>query len=167
MVGRRNRGQRNSPDGPGPGVAGAGSVQAGPFPPGPMPMPGVMAPGSMPQPMQPTMPAAMSGNVVPGSVSHDVAEAVPLYTSPIPFEVTIDHQTMIVYVTQTGYVSEFEKMQLQCLENLAREASRRGCDAVYSVRQSMTATGNWLLMSFMGTGAQPSANPDRAPGTQS
>lgn len=113
---------------------------------------------------QPTAPGG-SSTVRP---SHDLDEAAPLYTLPMPYDVAADHESVIVYVTESGPVTEFADIQTSCLERLAREASRRGCYAVYGLQQSMAATDGTVLISLLGTGSRPVPDLDRPadlPGT--
>lgn len=112
------------------------------------------------QPMD-AIPASGSGTL---TTRHDLDESAPLYTLPMPYDVAADHESIIVFVTESGPIAEFSDIQASCLERLAKEASRRACDAVYGIQQSMAATGSTVLISLLGTGARPIADLDRPAG---
>lgn len=103
------------------------------------------------------------GSSGPFTGSRDLAEAAPLYTLPMPYDVAADHESIIVFVTESGPIADFAGIQASCLERLAREASRRGCDAVYGVQQSMAASGDLVLISLLGTGSRPIPDLDQPP----
>lgn len=95
------------------------------------------------------------------TASHDLTESAPLYTLPMPYDVAADHEAIIVFVTESGPIAEFTSIQASCLERLSKEASRRSCDAVYGIHQSMAVTGDLILISLLGTGARPISDLDR------
>lgn len=106
----------------------------------------------------------VAGGDDPVRSSHELAESAPLCTTPMPFDVAADHEPVIVYVSEMGPIEAFHEIQAGAMEALTREASRRGCDAVYGVQQSMAATGSTLLITVMGTGARPVVDLDQPPG---
>lgn len=111
------------------------------------------------------VPASKPSVVVP---SRDLAESAPLYTLPMPYDVAADHESIIVYVTESGPIQNFASIEASCLERLAAEASQRGCDAVYGVQQSMTAAEGCVLIALLGTGSRPIPDldsPTGIPGT--
>jgi hypothetical protein len=95
---------------------------------------------------------------------HDLDESAPLYTLPMPYDVAADHESIMVFVTESGPITEFSDIQASCLERLAKEASRRACDAVYGIQQSIAATDGLILISLLGTGARPMPDLDRPAG---
>jgi hypothetical protein len=87
------------------------------------------------------------------ATSHELNESAPLFTTPVPEAVQRDHEMLIVY--RTGYGPTLDRVLAECLEGLAAEASRRSCDAVYAVAQSIAVSGPYAYVSVMGTGTRP------------
>ncbi|KAA2247176.1 hypothetical protein F0L68_40375 [Solihabitans fulvus] len=95
--------------------------------------------------------------------THELVEAAPLYTVAMPYDVAADHEAIMVFVTEIGPATALTDMVANCLRRLAQEASRRGCDAVYGVQQSMAADAGQIFLSLLGTGARPIHDLDRPP----
>ncbi len=91
--------------------------------------------------------------------SHELNESAPLFTTPVPEAVQRDHEMLIVY--RTGYGPSLDLVLAECLEGLAAEASRRACDAVYAVTQSVAVSGPHAHVSVMGTGTRPFVSRDK------
>jgi hypothetical protein len=104
---------------------------------------------------------------VPESPSHvrrGIAQYATLVTTPMPYDVEASHDPVIVCAS--GAESDVYKMQSllsEVLENLGREASARGCVAVYGIQHTLAVQAGTIYITAIGTGARPRVDMDGPP----
>jgi hypothetical protein len=116
--------------------------------------------GWRPQPAteQPSVPEP------PADVRRGIAQYATLVTTPMPYDVEASHDPVIVCAS--GAESDVYKMQSmlsEVLENLGREASARGCVAVYGIQHTLAVHAGTIYITAIGTGARPRGDMDGPP----
>ena len=117
-----------------------------------------------PPPQQPD--PASSGSSYPSpapQVRHDFAQAARLATTPMPYDIAATHEPVIVYVSGTAHVGDPSALLTSVFDELAREASRRGCDGVYGVHHTFAVDAGVMYITAAGTGSRPITNMDEPP----
>lgn len=103
---------------------------------------------------------------VPESVPHtrhDFAQAAPLATTPTPYDVAASHEPVFVYATATANVGDPSALLTAVFDELAREASRRGCDRVYGVQHTFAVNDGVMYATAAATGLRPIIDMDGPP----
>jgi hypothetical protein len=134
------------------------------------------------QPTEPTYPDpdSVGGRpvggqpVVPGHSSYceyEVDQYARLSTTPMPYDVESTHEPVIVLATAVEPLRQGGPtpgaVLSEVLQELGQQASRRGCDGVWSIQHTMTVDAGVLFVSAMGTGSRPVTNLDEAsPGSR-
>jgi hypothetical protein len=82
----------------------------------------------------------------------------------MPYDVEASHDPVIVCASRAE--SDVLKMQTllsEVLENLGREASARGCVAVYGIQHTLAVHAGTIYITAIGTGARPRVDMDGPP----
>jgi hypothetical protein len=96
-------------------------------------------------------------------VRHDFAQAARLATTPMPYDIAATHEPVIVYATGTANVGDPSALLTSVFDELAREASRRGCARVHGVHHTFAVDAGVMYVTAAGTGARPITNMDGPP----
>jgi hypothetical protein len=89
----------------------------------------------------------------------------------MPYDVESTHERVIVHATAAETVRAEGPtpgdVLNEVLQELGRQASHRGCDAVWSIQHTMAADAGVLFISAIGTGSRPIVDLDRpSPGSR-
>lgn len=144
--------------------AGEGHQPTGPTDPSPT-RAGGHSPGGHLVGGQPEVPAHSS------YTEHDVDQYARLSTTPMPYDVESTHEPVIVHATAVEPLRQDGPtpgaVLNEVLQELGQQASRRGCDGVWSIQHTMTVDAGVLYLSAIGTGSRPVTNLDEAsPGSR-
>lgn len=124
---------------------------------------------AIPQPLPPPAPANPAHHTHPTALTnrHNLAESALLATTPMPYDVAADHEPVIVFAAGYRPLADLGadpgRLLATVLENIAREASERGCDAVYSIQHTLAVDNGWIYITATGTGSRPITNMDGPP----
>ncbi|GAB3448909.1 hypothetical protein [Actinophytocola sediminis] len=94
---------------------------------------------------------------------HDFAQAARLATTPTPYDIAASHEPVFVYVTGTAHVGDPSALLTTIFDELAREASRRGCDRVHGVQHTFTVHDGVMYATAAATGLRPIIDMDGPP----
>lgn len=121
-------------------------------------------------PAPPAAPAYPAQHPRAGAARHNLAESALLATTPMPYDVAADHEPVIVFAAGYRPLADLGgdpgRLLATVLENIAREASERGCDAVYSIQHTLAVDNGWIYITATGTGSRPITNMDGPPAGQ-
>lgn len=110
---------------------------------------------------EPTPGATTTPAAEPVPPAATLYEAAPLSTLPMPFDIAADHDQVILHVTEAGDIdADPGRLLPRALENIGREASRRGCASVWGLQHQMSIDQGWCMITVIATGARPSLAPD-------
>ena len=103
--------------------------------------------------------------------AHEVDQYTQLSTTPMPYDVESTHERVIVHATAAETVRADGPtpgdVLNEVLQELGRQASHRGCDAVWSIQHTMAVDAGVLYISAIGTGSRPIVDLDRpSPGSR-
>lgn len=110
----------------------------------------------------PTDGAAMQ----PSYVQHrEISQSARLATTPMPYDVESTHEPVIVCASAAqSLVSEGPdpgQVLIEVLEELGRQASRLGCDGVWSIQHTLAVDGGTMFVTAIGTGSRPTMDLDK------
>lgn len=94
---------------------------------------------------------------------HDFAQAAPLATTPTPYDIAASHEPVFVYATATATLGDPSALLTAIFDQLAREASSRGCDRVYGVHHTFTINDGVMYATAAATGFRPIVDMDAPP----
>lgn len=107
------------------------------------------------------------GPAQPSYVQREISQSARLATTPMPYDVESTHEPVIV--TASGAQSlthdgpDPGQVLNEILEELGRQASRSGCDGVWSIQHSMSVDAGVIFITAIGTGSRPLTNLDGPP----
>jgi hypothetical protein len=103
----------------------------------------------------------------PSYVQRDVSQSARLATTPMPYDVESTHEPVIVYASAAQSLTndgpDMGQVLVEVLQELGRQASRLGCDGVWSIQHTLAVDGGTMFMTAIGTGSRPTGDLDKPP----
>jgi hypothetical protein len=103
----------------------------------------------------------------PSYVQRKIDQSARLATTPMPYDVESTHEPVIVCASGAQSLTndgpDPGQVLVEVLEELGRQASRLGCDGVWSIQHTLAVDAETIFITAIGTGSRPTIDLDKPP----